>query len=244
MHPKKNLLLLLIFLLPFWLQAQNADAVIKKYVAFIGGKKNWEKVKTLTTSGKYNYGGIEFPFTAYAKSPNRYKFIVPTEGKYYAQGFDGEKGWKIDLFKNETTPTLLTGKTAQSMANEADVEFQNAFIDYKRKGHTATLEQMDTIDGKSCIGVKLTRQNGEVETYYFDEGSSALVMKTAASKNAELQGTILNTRYSDYRDVNGIKIPFKAIHKSNEQLVLEVSIDKAEVNTAIDDREFQPQNSP
>ena len=141
MLPKKTLLFFLfIFHLPVWLQAQNADAIIKKYVDFIGGKKHWDKVKTLKTSGKYNYGGIEFSFTAYSKVPNHYKFIVPLEGKYYAQAFDGEKGWKIDAFKNETAPTMLTGKAAQSMANEADVELQNVFIDYKRKGYGVTLD--------------------------------------------------------------------------------------------------------
>jgi hypothetical protein len=241
MLPKKiSLFLLIIFLLPFCLQAQNVDAVIKKYVDFIGGKKNWKKVKTLKTSGKYNYGGIEFPFTAYSKTPNYYKFIVPLEGKYYAQAFDGEKGWKIDAFKNETAPTMLTGKAARSMANEADVELQNAFIDYKRKGYQATLAGKDTVDGKSCVGIKLMRKDGDAETYYFDQLTYALVMKVSMSKNTELQGTTLNTLYSDYRDVNGIKIPFKSLNKSNDQLILEVTTEKAEVNIPIDDQEFQP----
>jgi len=231
---------LIIFLLTFCLQAQDVDAVIKKYVDFIGGKKNWEKVKTLKTSGKYNYGGIEFPFTAYSKAPNHYKFIVPLEGKYYAQAFDGEKGWKIDAFKNETAPTMVTGKAARSMANEADVELQNAFIDYKRKGYTATLEGKDTVDGKNCVAIKLIRQDGDSGTYYFDEITHALVMKVSPSKNTELQGTILNTLYSDYRIVNGIKIPFKSLSKSNDQLILEVTVDKAEVNVAIDNKEFLP----
>jgi outer membrane lipoprotein-sorting protein len=243
MLTNKNLFLFLsVMLLPCCLQAQNADAVIKKYIDFIGGKKNWEKVKTLKTSGKYNYGGIEFPFTAYSKAPNHYKFIVPSEGKYYAQAFDGEKGWKIDAFKNETAPTMLTGKAARSMANEADVELQNAFIDYKRKGYTLTLEGKDTVEGKNCIGMKLMRQNGDVETYYFDELTYELVMKVSPSKNVELQGAILNTLYSDYRDVNGIKIPFRSISKSDDQLILEVTIEKAEANVAIDDKEFQPPN--
>ena len=237
---KISLFFLIIFLLPFCLQAQNVDAVIKKYVDFIGGKKNWEKVKTLKTSGKYNYGGIEFPFTAFSKAPNYYKFIVPLEGKYYAQAFDGEKGWKIDAFKNETVPTMLTGKVARSMANEADVELQNAFIDYKRKGYTATLEGKDTVAGKNCVAVKLMRPDGDAETYYFDEHTHALVMKVSPSKNTELQGTILNTLYSDYRIVNGIKIPFKSLSKSNDQLILEITMDKAEVNVAIDSMEFLP----
>src|SRR5688572_8548789 len=243
MRKKKCLaFLIFIFILPYYLPAQKADDVVKKYVAYIGGEKNWKKIKTLTTSGKYNYGGMEFPFTAYAKAPNRYKFIVPLEGKYYAQAFDGEKGWKIDAFKNETRPTMLSGKDAYSMANEADVELEDVFVDYKRKGHTLTFEGKDTVDGKNCIAIKLMRRTGDVETYYFDERTSALVMKIAPSKNAELQGTLLTTLYSDYREVNGIKIPFKSLSKSNDQLILEVTVEKAEVNVTIGDTEFQPGN--
>jgi hypothetical protein len=241
MHPNKIVLLLVfIFFSPVWLHAQSADEIINKYVVFIGGEKNWKKIKTLTTSGKYNYGGQEFPFRSYAKAPNLYKFIVPLEGKYYAQAFDGEKGWKIDAFKNETTPTILTGNPARSMANEADVELSDPFVDYKRKGHTISLAGKDQVEGKDCIGVELIRANGGgAETYYFDAATGVLVMKLSPSKNSELQGTMLNIFYSDYRDVNGIKIPFKVISKSNDQLILEATTEKAEVNSKMDDRIFQ-----
>jgi outer membrane lipoprotein-sorting protein len=241
-HKKILFVFLVIFLSSFSLAAQKVDGVIKKYVAFIGGKKSWEKVKTLKTSGEYDYGGMKFPFTTFAKKPNLYKFVVPLEGKYYAQAFDGKQGWKIDAFKNETSPTLLTGKLALSMANEADVELEDAFIDYKRKGHQAILDGKDTVDGKNCLRVKFIRKNGAVETYYFDESTSALLMKTAVSKNGEMQGTILNTRYSDYREIDGIKIPFKSVSNSNDQVILDITIEKVEVNAAIDDREFQFEN--
>ena len=237
------LTLIIILLGPIWLNAQNADDVIKKYVGFIGGKKNWSKVKTLTTTGEYNYGGIKFPFTTYAKAPNQYKFIVPFEGKYYAQAFDGKKGWKIDAFKNETTPTQLSEKEALSMANEADVELEDAFIDYAKKGHSATFIGKEIVEGQNCIHIKFVRSNGDIEDYYFNEATSAIVMKTAPSKNAELQGTLLNTVYSDYRDVEGIKIPFRSVSKSDDQLILEVIIEKAEANTSIKLKEFEAPNN-
>jgi len=239
MHLIKRILFLIIFLLPILLSAQNVDDVVKKYVVFTGGKSNWKKTKTLKTSGEYGYGGIKFPFTTYSKAPNLYKFVVSAEGKYYAQSFDGEKGWAIDVFKNETSPRLLMGSAASAMANEADVELENIFVDYKLKGHTITLEGKDTIEGMSCFVVKLIRKNGEVETYYFEEQTSALIMKVAKSKNTELQGATLKTIYSDYRDVNGIKISFKSVSKSNDQIILEVFIERVEVNKPIDDLEFQ-----
>src|SRR4051812_10694055 len=117
MHKIKFVIFISGFLLSGITQAQNADAIIKKYIEFIGGEKKWKTVKTITTSGEYDYGGMKFPFSTYSKAPNLYKFIVPFNGKYYAQGFDGVKGWKIDAFKNETTPTPLTGKAAEALAN-------------------------------------------------------------------------------------------------------------------------------
>jgi len=52
---------------------------------------------------------------------------VTFKGKYYAQGFDGHDGWKIDVFNGETAPTSLTGKAGRAMANECDVELENVF---------------------------------------------------------------------------------------------------------------------
>ncbi len=93
---------------------KRRDEVINKYIEFIGGQKQWKQVNTITTSGEYNYGGVAFPFKAYCKSPDLYKFVVTFKGKYYAQAFDGEGGWKIDVFNGETSPTSLTGKAARA----------------------------------------------------------------------------------------------------------------------------------
>ena len=232
------------FVFPFLLEveahAQAADDIVKKYVEFIGGKKAWKSIKTITSSGEYDYGGMVFPFNAYSKAPNRYKFIVPFNGKYYAQAFDGVKGWKIDAFKNETKTTPLEGKAALALANEADVELEDPFIDYKAKGHKVVSEGKDTVQGVICNKIRLVRKNGETETYYFNETSAALVMKTAVSKNVELGGSMLNITYSDYRKVEGIQLPFKTVCESNGQMILTITVATAALNLPVEDKEFQP----
>ena len=230
----------IICFLAFNAQAQTADDVIAGYVKFIGGEKNWEKIKTITTSGEYNYGGVAFPFTTLSKAPNQYKFIVPFNGKHYTQAFDGTNGWKIDAFKGETQPTLLSGKPAMALANEADVELEDALINYKAKGHQTTFEGKENIEGKECFKIKFNRKNGEIETYYFDSKTYALILKNTIAKNAELEGALLNIYYSNYKSVEGIKIPFKTICKSNDQTILTITLERAELNKPIADKEFQP----
>ena len=240
---KKIFLFFLFVLSSFYIHAQSADEIIKKYVEFIGGEKQWKSVKTIITSGEYTYGGVAFPFKAYSKAPDRYKFVVTFNKKYYAQAFDGKAGWKIDVFNGDTIPTFLTGKPALAMSNEADVELEDALINYKDKGHEARLQGKDTIGGKSCYRIKFTRKNGNPETYYFDEKTSELVLKKTVSKNPEMGGAALNISYSDYHTIGHIKIPFKTIAKTEDQTILIITIDKAEINTAVADTEFQPQSN-
>jgi hypothetical protein len=221
-------------------KAQTADEIVNRYVQFIGGEKMWKKVKTIVTTGEYNYGGMAFPFTTYAQAPDLYKFIVPFNGKYYAQAFDGKRGWKIDAFKDETAPTWLSGKEATALANEADVELESPFINYKAKGHTVILEEKDSIAGRPCFRIRLTRKNQEVETCYFAMDTYELVMKSAFSRNAELKGTTLNTQFSDYRNVEGVKLPFLAVSESNGQVILSITLKEAHLNTPVDRKQFQP----
>jgi hypothetical protein len=238
MRPNRIILLICFLLFSHYSRSQAVDRVIEKYIKFIGGEAKWKRVKTLITEGEYNYGGIKFPFKAYSKAPDRYKFVVPFEGKYYAQAYDGQQGWKIDAFKNETKPTMLAGDAAKSMANEADVELEDALINYRQKGHTATAAGTDTLNGTVCSKVRLIRQNGDEETYHIDTASGALIMKTRLSKNSELAGTVLTTSYSDYREVEGIRIPFKTVSTSNDQVLLEVTVNKAQINADVSDDEF------
>ncbi len=235
----RALLLSFLLFLPSFAPAQNADDIINDYIRYIGGEKKWKKVKTIVSKGDYDYGGIVFPFTTYAKAPNLYKFVVPFNGKYYAQGYDGTSGWMIDAFKNETKPTLLEGKAARAMANEADVELEIPFINYKAKGHQVKLEGTDILENKIYYKVSLLKNSGQIETYYFDAVTHALYLKTAIAKNAELQGALLHTYFIEYKNIEGLNIPFKQVSKVGEQTILTVMVKEVILNSDISDDEFK-----
>lgn len=235
----KKICLLLLLTTPLSLSAQTADEVIAAYVKFIGGARNWHAIKTIVAKGEYNYGGIKFPFYTYSKAPDRYKLVVPFKGKYFTQVYDGNGGFKLDVFNNQTTPVILKGKPATAMANEADVELEPAFINYQRKGHQAMIANPDTlVNGSACIKIKFTRKNGDQEFDYFDKQSHAILMKSAVSKNTEMAGGVLDTYYSSYTEVEGIKIPFIATSKLKMQTVLTITVTQIKLNTDISDQTF------
>jgi hypothetical protein len=241
MFLKQNLplILLLFFKFSFCLKAQNAEEIISKYIEFTGGEKAWKKINTMVTHGEYRYGGMNFTFTSFSKAPNFYKYSASLNGKSYVQSYNGKQGWKMDGFNNETEPTVLTGNDGLMMANEADVELESPFIKYLKKGNVIEYEGTDTIDSKSCFRIRLILKDNESETYFFSKENFELVMKRAVSKNVEMKNALIDIFYSDYRDENGLKIPFKSISKVNGQTILTSKIEKVEINVPLDNGIFR-----
>ena len=237
---KKIAFLFLSFAFSLIANSQSADEIIAKYIAFTGGREKWKKIKTITSSGTYNYGGIQFPFKAWSKAPDLYKYEVTSNGKSFIQAYDGREGWKIDGFKDETQKTLLTGKQATAMANECDVELESPLIDYQKKGHSVTMEGQDTAEKKVVYKIKLTRKDGDMEIYYFDSSNFALVKKQATSKNAELDKSFLDILYSDYHTTEGVTIPQKISCLSNGQTILVITVKDIKFNLPVADSFFKP----
>lgn len=236
----KKLFLACFSLLSFAAHSQSASDIVSKYIQFIGGSDNWKKIKTITSTGTYNYGGVEFPFQSYSKAPDLYKYIVTFNGKSFEQAYDGKTGWRIDGFKNEKQKTILNGKDAIAMANESDVELESPFIDYDKKGHSISLEGKDSVDGKMCYVIKLNRRNGDTEKYFFSSDNYMLVKKQAIAKNTELQKDLLDIFYTDYRSVNNITIPYKITFRSGLQTVLVISITDLQLDLPVKDEIFKP----
>ena len=237
---KKTVFFFILFSFSFTVNAQTVDDIITKYIAFSGGEHQWKTVKTIVSSGTYNYGGLEFSFESFSKRPNFYKYIVSSNGKYFAQSFDGTEGWKIDGFKDETEKTILKGKPAMALANEADAELESPLINYRLKGNSAMLEGKDTVDNTICFKVKFIRNSGDTETCFFSSANFSLLKKETLSKNEELDNSMIDIYYSDYKTVQGIKIPFQSVIKIKDQIILTIAVKKVQLNTPIPDKDFKP----
>ena len=238
MGSRNCIIFMVLLFLSSGLKSQTADDVINNYIKFIGGEKNWKAVQTLTVSGIYNYVGVSFPFISYSKRPNLYKYIVTANGKSFTQAFDGKQGWRIDGFKDEKDKTILKDQQATAMANEADVELESPFISYREKGHKVQLEGLDTSVSRGAYKIKLIRNNGVTETYYFNSKDFSLEKKQAVSTNDEMDKAPLDIEYSEYKTIGNIKLPHKISHTTNGQPVLKISIERIEINKPVQNSIF------
>ena len=95
----------------------------------------------------------------------------------------------------------------------------------------------DTVDGVECYEVEFTPTVGSGTTRFFDAASGHTV-KEVVTQDTPMGAVSVETYPSDYRDVNGIMLPFKNI-TSAPQGEMEMSFEEYKINEEIDAAVFE-----
>ncbi len=217
----------------------TADQILEKSIAASGGR---EKISKLTSS--YTSGTIEFvnvhghgKVEMYAKAPNKQLVVTFLEGVgEVKQGFDGQVAWSQDP---SGTISEVTGAPLEELKRTA---FFNAQLKWREKYKKVERAGDGTVDGRKAWVVRLTPAAGTPSTQYFDQ-ENFMLLKETGTRDIPGQGeAAISVEYSDYRDVGGIKMPFRikqvVTPKGREDQVMEVTLTEAKNNPPIDDSVF------
>jgi len=92
--------------------------------------------------------------------------------------------------------------------------------------------------------IKLTNKNGDVRFYLFDVDSS-LLLKWEGKRKYEGQELPVESYFTDYREVGGLKFAFAIDSESSATDVNQkIRIDKIDLNPNINDAEFAKPTTP
>lgn len=221
-------------------QAQTVDEILSKYFTNTGGVEKWKGLTSITRTGKAFFGQ-EFPMTIYEKAPNKQKTVVNVQGTdIILNVYDGKDAWQLNPLQGGKEPAKLDDEQAKDVKDE---EFEDDFIDYKKKGHEVTLEGTEEIDGVKCYKVKLVRNKNNpkediTEFHYFDSENFVPIMQSTFIRSGPQKGTEIKSYLSDYQEVNGLMFPFSLEQKLNGQSVSKMTLEKITVNDITDDSIF------
>ncbi|MDX1478016.1 MAG: hypothetical protein R3301_09960, partial [Saprospiraceae bacterium] len=161
-------LILLLAVTTFALQiptAQNVDEILSQYFENMGGLEKLKAMDSRKMHATMSMGGMEFSGTIVEKEPNMQRVDVDIQGMKLVQAYDGETAWTINPFATGTEPQKMPDAEAEQMVKQ---QFEDPFIDYAKKGHTVEYEGTEEVEGAQCHKLKLTKDNGDVEYYFFD----------------------------------------------------------------------------
>lgn len=224
-------------------QTLTADDIAAKYVQALGGADALNKVTSRRATGTVTVstpgGDVSGPIEVLSKAPNKTRASMTLDlsamgagSMELVQRFDGTAGMMSNSMQGDVA---ITGSQLDNMRNGL---FPTPFLHYKDNGTTLTLLPKDAIDGKPVLAVQAKPKTGPTVTIYFDPDTFLVVRTVVRINSAQLGGDVDQYQDpSDYRDVSGVKVPFRVVNSGAGQTVT-IVFTKVENNVPLDDSVF------
>jgi hypothetical protein len=208
----------------------SAGEIFARYIEVTGGKAAYEKLKSRVSTGTFEMAGMgKAAFTLTQESPNKMAMTIdlPGMGKM-VQGNNGTHAWEYSAM---TGPRLLEG---EELLESNGQSLFNAEL-YPEKVYTKTeVVGIEKVGDSDAYKVAMTTKGGSTRTAFYDKASGLLVKMTMLQKS-QMGEVAIDSITSDYREVDGVKLPFKTTIKINVGPGMEqvMTIEKLTHNTEI-----------
>jgi hypothetical protein len=210
----------------------SVTEVLAKYVDGIGGSAAVEKSQT-----RVEQGGVEGPrglhaaIETYRTAPDKAFAIVHRPNGDVSEGVSGEVGW------GKRANGEVTDESGDELARSRQwAEFypgERFDKDYERLQVRGT----ESVNGHDAYVVMAWWKGGGADRIYFDV-QSGLLLRIAHRIESPLGALPLQTDYEDYRDVNGLKIPF-TVRVTRVDGTTTYTWQKMETNVGIDPSRYE-----
>src|SRR5215831_3207344 len=223
--------------------AQTADEIIEKHLAALGGRSALNNIKSRSMKGTITastpVGELSGPIEVLNQAPNKTRTFLQLDlsglglGKVIQdQRFDGTSGYMIDTMQGNRD---ITGDQLEAVKN---AQFPSPLLNYKEMGATVDLAGKEKVGDRDAYVLIGKPRTGPVIRQYID-AETYLPVKTVMKIMVPQLGTEVEqtTEVSDFREVDGIKVPFRITTTSSLQTVL-VTITQVEQNKQIDQSLF------
>lgn len=222
--------------------AQTVDEVIEKSITAMGGRAAMEKIKTRSMTGTLALstpaGDIPGTVEVQNAAPNKMRTVIKADLAAFGAGqllidqrFDGTNGFMINSMQGDQP---ITGSQLDNMKTNS---FPHPFLDYKGRGVKATLTGKEKVGDRDAFVVVFEPSAGSPIRTFIDAESFLPVrsmVKISTPQTGELEQTADS---SDYRDVDGVKVPF-SVRLTNAMQGVTMTFTKVENNVAIDEKLF------
>src|SRR5215813_4835567 len=211
----------------------TVDQILDKYIQASGGRQAVEKITSRVTKGTVELStmGLKGDIEIYAKAPNKTLTIINLSGLgEFREGYDGKIAWSQNpmMGLREKSGDELTA-IAQTSDIHSQIKTRQLYSKLEFKGK-------EKVGNRETYVILATPADGAPVKMYFDTqtGLIARTDMTLETPEGQLQ---IETTVDDYREVDGIKIPFTMRQESSASSAV-IKLTEVKHNVAIDDAKF------
>jgi len=215
--------------------APSPDQVLDKYLQAIGGAAAANRLTSYVAKGNsVGFGRFagKRPVEIYAKSPDQRATYNHTADGDVSRTYDGRTGWISTPLTAVKEFELVTGEL-----DGAKVDAQIGFPgQIKRLLTNMRVSFSSTINDREVEVLQGNGPRGLLVTLYFDK-QTGLLTRMVRHTTSPVGRAPTQTDFADYRDVAGVKLPYKFIFAwLDGQDTFE--LDQIQANVAIDAGKF------
>ena len=201
----------------------TANSVLENYIKAIGGAKALNDVKSIATISSGTIQGTALELISKTTSSNKMLREIKAMGMSMMKQVVNEKG---AYMVQQGQRKEVTGDDLKEMKASANPFDELVLV--KKAG--VTFGGIEDLNGSDVYVIK----DGK-STYYYDVKSG---LKVAESKTMEQEGQSISqtTSFSDYKEVKGIKFPFKTT--LNIGMEIELTTTDVKINEGVSDADF------
>jgi hypothetical protein len=179
----------------------SADEILAKYLEAVGGAAAIDKIKTRTLKGtQLRQDGTSVPFEISQLPPNKIIAVLTTQQGVFERVFDGTSGWE----KSQRGVRDLVDEESYYLKRFADPAKDTKL---KEQFSRVSFSGKEKIEGQDVYVVRGTSAGNVRERLYFDVQTGLLVRRLTIAPTS-IGNIPEQIDFSDYRDVDGVKMPF------------------------------------
>jgi outer membrane lipoprotein-sorting protein len=222
----------------------TVDQIVEKHTQALGGLDKLKAIQSVTVSGKavLSGGQIEAPIVMKIRRPSSMRMELTVQGKSFIQAFDGTTAWTLNPFTGSPDPQKSNDEDTQLAKDDSDF-IEGSLVDYKAKGNTVELIGKEDAEGTAAYKLKVTKKSGSIEYEYLDT-QTFLPLRNSGKRKQAGQELEFESTPSNYKPVNGVMMAYSLSQKVNGQPMMELTVEKIDINAAIDDATFQMPEKP
>ena len=197
----------------------TAESIGQKYIAAIGGKANVEKINSLLMNSSATVQGMTIETITLAAKGGKTSVEMKMMGQSMQKiVFDGKDGYIMAQGQKQPLPAELKEELAANKEIFPELDFN---------AKNTTLRGIENVNGEEVYAIKKGNK-----TYFYSVKTG---LKVGESQTQKMQGqeVIVPTYYSDYKEVSGVKLPFK-ISQNMGGIEMNSDVKSYEINKATD----------
>ena len=181
--------------------------MFNRYIEAVGGAARAAALTSYTATGSsigYGPDSEKRPVEIYARAPNQRTTITRSPAGDSTTTFDGRRGWLAAPFR-PVAVLELSGADLDGLRVDAELAFPSRIRQLAIQWRVGLA---NVIDDREVQVVQGTGTGGATVTLYFD-AETGLLTRQVRYVNSPVGRIPTQVDYADYREVAGVKMPFK-----------------------------------